>query len=374
MVRFIHTADWQIGKHFANIPGDAGAALRSQRIDTVKAIAALARTEEVDAVLVAGDVFDANTVSDRTIRQLVNALSGFSGDWVFIPGNHDAALAVSAWSRLSGMGAPPNVKLALTPEPLMVADGRIALLPAVLQRRHEVGDLTEWFDGAVTPAGVPRIGLAHGSVPEWLPSQSEAPNPIAPDRPTRARLDYLGLGDWHGTLKINDHCWYAGTPEADRFTSSDPGNVLLVDVQGAGAPPVVERRRVGRYRWSQQDATLNDPADLEAVGRLLGSLEGDHADHLVWLRLEGLIDFAGRRHLDEMCADWEGRFHHLRLDQDGLTAVPNEDDIDLIDRSGFVREAIEHLRGIAASPGHEQASTARDALLRLYQEHVRLGN
>jgi DNA repair exonuclease SbcCD nuclease subunit len=374
MVRFIHTADWQIGKQFANIPGDAGAALRSQRIDTVKSIAALARTEQVDAVLVAGDVFDANTVSDRTIRQLVNALSGFSGDWVFIPGNHDAALAVSAWSRLRGMGAPPNVKLALSHEPVMAAEGRIAVLPAVLQRRHEVGDLTEWFDGAVTPAGVPRIGLAHGSVPEWLPSPSEAPNPIAHDRPSRARLDYLALGDWHGTLCINERCWYAGTPEADRFTSSDPGNVLLVDLPVAGAPPSVVSRRVGRFRWGQHDATLNELADLEAVGHRLQSLEGEHADHLVWLRLRGLVDFAGRRRLEEMCADWEGRFHHLRLDQDELMAVPNEDDIDLIDRSGFVREAIEQLRAMAATAAPEQASTARDALLRLYQEHVRLGN
>ena len=41
--RFIHTADWQIGKPFGNIPGDAGAELRAQRIRTVAKIAELAR-------------------------------------------------------------------------------------------------------------------------------------------------------------------------------------------------------------------------------------------------------------------------------------------------------------------------------------------
>lgn len=27
-IRILHTADWQIGKQFANVPGDPGAALR----------------------------------------------------------------------------------------------------------------------------------------------------------------------------------------------------------------------------------------------------------------------------------------------------------------------------------------------------------
>lgn len=34
----IHTADWQLGKQFGNVPGDAGAALRDQRVETVKEI------------------------------------------------------------------------------------------------------------------------------------------------------------------------------------------------------------------------------------------------------------------------------------------------------------------------------------------------
>ncbi|SAY39074.1 hypothetical protein [Candidatus Synechococcus spongiarum] len=40
--RFVHTADWQLGKGFANIPGDAGGALRDRRMETVKAVGRLA--------------------------------------------------------------------------------------------------------------------------------------------------------------------------------------------------------------------------------------------------------------------------------------------------------------------------------------------
>ena len=57
-VALIHTADWQLGKQFGNAPGDAGAALRDQRIETVKQIARLAQKRRADAIVVCGDVFE----------------------------------------------------------------------------------------------------------------------------------------------------------------------------------------------------------------------------------------------------------------------------------------------------------------------------
>ena len=179
--RFVHTADWQLGKQFANIPGDAGAALRDRRIETVKAIGRLAAERGADAVLVAGDAFDANAVAERTLIRMLEALKEFPGDWVFIPGNHDPALADSAWTRLLRRELPANVHLALEPETLLpLAGGQAIVLPAVLQRRHEIDDLTAWFDRAETPEGAIRIGLAHGSVPEFLPDSSGTPNPMSP--------------------------------------------------------------------------------------------------------------------------------------------------------------------------------------------------
>ena len=83
-ITLLHTADWQIGKQFANVPGDPGAALRLQRLDTVKAIAGLAKERAVDAVLVAGDVFEDNAVSDETLRRTLNAMAPFAGPWVLL--------------------------------------------------------------------------------------------------------------------------------------------------------------------------------------------------------------------------------------------------------------------------------------------------
>ena len=84
-ISFIHTADWQIAKLFSNIEGDIAAFLRTARFEAIKTIARLANQHKVDAVLVAGDVFDANEVSDTTIRKTLNTMQGFKGSWRLLP-------------------------------------------------------------------------------------------------------------------------------------------------------------------------------------------------------------------------------------------------------------------------------------------------
>lgn len=171
-VRILHSADWQIGKVFGDIDavdGDKAAALRSQRLRTVQRIAQVAAAREVDAVLVAGDVFETNAVSDESLRRTMNALSAYSGDWLLLPGNHDAALAESAWTRLERLRLPENVKLLTRPQPVLVADHQLAILPAPLTRRHEAVDITECMDAVQTPEGAVRVGVAHGSISNRLP-------------------------------------------------------------------------------------------------------------------------------------------------------------------------------------------------------------
>ncbi len=270
--RFIHTADWQVGKPFGNIPGDAAAELRSQRIGTVRRIAELAQERGVDAVLVAGDAF-ANEVSDRTIVKTVEALNPFAGPWVFLPGNHDAALAHSVWTRMREMGLPENVVIADQPVAIDRWDGAAVVRPAPLRRRREAVDQTEWFDAAVTPDGCRRIGLAHGSVAGRLPDGADAANEIPADRAARAGLDYLALGDWHGALKIAPRTWYSGTPEPDRHKANDSGFVHLVEIAGPGAPEKIETVAVGHYCWVRREVSLVDggcDAALECLDGLTG--------------------------------------------------------------------------------------------------------
>ncbi len=370
-VSFIHTADWQIGKVFGRFAEEPRVLLGRQRIDTVRRIGHLARSRNADAVLVAGDVFDTGAVSDDTIRRTLNALDGFPGPWVFLPGNHDAALAESPWTRIERIGRPDNVILAIRAEPIGLPGCALTILPAPLVRRHEAVDLTEWFDAAITDANTLRVGLAHGSIQAFLPAAADAPNPIAHDRAERARLDYLALGDWHGTLQVAPRTWYSGTPEPDRFRANDQGNVLLVSLDAPGTEARVERIEVGHYRWHQCHAALHRADDVAQISRVLDGLGEPLDARVVDLMLEGTVDLDTRMAAAEALDTWRARLHSLEVDDSHLVAEPSADDLDRIDRLGFVRTAIESLRDRARNPADSAGNTARLALQILYTEHLK---
>ena len=68
MPRFLHTADRQIGRQYSQFPADDAVPLAKARLAAVETVARSAAEHNVDAVLVVGDVFDAQKVADRTIR------------------------------------------------------------------------------------------------------------------------------------------------------------------------------------------------------------------------------------------------------------------------------------------------------------------
>ena len=137
MPRFLHTADWQIGRQYSQFAVDDGVAIAEARLGAVVTLARLATENHVDAVFVAGDVFDTQTVADKTILRLFNAMRGYTGPWILIPGNHDAALAESVWTRAVRLNAvPANVRLSLVPEVIPYEIAGFAVTEKQLLRRH----------------------------------------------------------------------------------------------------------------------------------------------------------------------------------------------------------------------------------------------
>lgn len=365
-MKIIHTADWQIGRIYAfEADGDGhdpAAALAKARYDVVARIAALATAEQVDAVLVAGDVFDKQALSDSSLRRVIHAMSGFSGRWVLLPGNHDAALAESVWTRLQRLGVlTQNMHVALRPEVMDFADAGFVVLPAPLTQRQTHADASGWFDGASTAPGLARIGLAHGSVAGILPESADSSNPIAADRAASAQLDYLALGDWHGTKQVDARTWYSGTPEQDRFKDNDPGNVLLVEIDAPGAMPRVTPKRVGRYRWQARNVEINGSADVERLQEALRALgEVD----VVRLEVAGLADFATSEQLRTVIEEARARMHVLEADLSGVRLEPTAADLAAMQVDGALAEVVDELRGLQTQP--ERAAVANEALKVLF--------
>ncbi|MDX9700553.1 MAG: DNA repair exonuclease [Rhodocyclaceae bacterium] len=357
MPRFIHTADWQIGRQYSRFAPDSAHALAEARLTTVERIASLASEEKVDAVLVAGDVFDTQTVADLTLRRLFNALAPYSGPWVMIPGNHDAALAESVWTRALRLGAvPANVHLALVPGVIELPEAGVAILAAPLTQRHTHGDLTAWFDGADTGPGLARIGLAHGSVEGVLAEDIDSPNPIAADRTARARLDYLALGDWHGAKRIDERTWYSGTPEQERFKDNGAGQVLLVTIEAPGALPQVEARPVGQFPWHQWRIDLTVATDLD---QFIQQLESLLPHSVLDLHITGQLDLSGHQRLQNALSVAEARQRSLTWDTADLRLEPTDEDIAALHADGFVGEVLAELRERQQGP---EGETAREAL------------
>lgn len=361
MPRFLHTADWQIGRRYPRLEEEDAASLFEARFAAIERIARLAAQEQVDAVLVAGDVFDAQTISDRSLHRTFQATQGFKGPWLMLPGNHDAALAESVWHRARRIHAvPDHVHALIQPGIYSFADAGLAVLAAPLTQRHTHDDLTAWFDGAATPHGLLRVGLAHGSVSGILPDDIDSPNPIAADRAATARLDYLALGDWHGTRQIDARTWYSGTPEQERFKDNDPGNVLLVTVDGPGATPIVTPQRTGAHQWLQRSRTLAVSSDLDA---LLAELESLPASCVIELTLAGELDLAGQQRLERALDRFAACQRSLTLHDDRLRLQPTDQDLAMLDADGYVASVISTLRERQhGTADNDNTQTARDAL------------
>lgn len=372
MTHFLHTADWQIGRQYGQFETDDAALLAEARFDAVARIAALAAERQVDAVLVAGDVFDTQGVSDRTIRRLFAALAAYAGPWVMIAGNHDAALADSVWSRAAQLGCiPPNVRVPPRPGVVDLAAQNLAVLAAPLTQRHTYDDVTQAFDAMESEPGRIRVGLAHGSVAGRLPDTIDATNPIAPDRASRARLDYLALGDWHGCLSIDERTWYAGTPEQDRFRGNEPGYVLDVRIAAPGATPQVERVATGKYRWSAWTETLSLPTDAQALAERLAALR---AEDVLRLELQGHVNVPTWEALQRAVDQAAAQARAVLPDFSGLLLEPDDADLAQLGASGYVGEVATQLQAMQAEP--EQAAVAGEALrllLRFQREGAAAG-
>jgi len=364
-MRFIHTADWQVGKPFRNF-GDKEGLLRQARLTAIETIGRLAGSEDAAHVLVAGDLYDTEAPSQKTLLEPLERMRNFPAvSWHVIPGNHDYHRGNGLWDRARALGLPPNVQLHLTPEATALGDEAV-LLPAPLRRKSEVNDLTEWMDGAATAAGKLRIGLAHGSV-QGFDSAGEANNPIAADRARRAGLDYLALGDWHRTLQIGPATWYAGTPEADRFNSQEIGQALLVEIAGPGAPPKVTPHRTGAHRWLSQTEELSAASDIDGLEARLRALP-DLTRLLMRLDLKGTLDLTARADLERRLAGLEAAMFWLEPDLAELHLRPTLADLEKIDFDGVLREAAEKLKQQAENPAANpvERRRAEEALVQLY--------
>jgi hypothetical protein len=352
-LRFLHTADWQLGLKLAFVAGDAGAVARFQRFEVVRRLAQVAKERAVDAVVVAGDVFDDNAVGPDSIQRARDALAAFAPlPVLLLPGNHDAATPDCVLARLH---AGPHVHPLLDDEPFALKNARFH--PCPLRRRHERDDPTRALPKR-EPGDPILVAVAHGALIDFTEGL-ESKNVIDWRRVLAAGYDYLALGDWHGTLSFDPRVWYSGAPEATRFKEKRPGSALLVEIDGPGEAPRVEEIPVARTRWIEQRFDLAADDDVGLVERFFAGL-AEPSMTLVSLELAGHLSLGGRARLQAELARAGGALMHLRVEDGALHDRPSEEDLRTLAVDGFVGRAAEALRA-------DGSAAAEDALRLLHR-------
>ncbi len=372
MVRFVHSADWQLGmtRHFFS-PA-AQATFSAARLGALARIGAVAREQGCSFVVVSGDVFETNQVGRAVVAQALDVMGRFAPEVTFylLPGNHDPLDAGSVYrSRTFVDRRPGNVVVLEESEP-MVVDAGVELVAAPWLTKRPLADLLHDALAPLAADGTVRIVVGHGALDALSPARDD-PAAISLGYLEAAMgagvCHYVALGDRHSTTGVGEsgRIFYAGTPEATDYDEVCPGNVLVVSLEEAACS--VERVPVGTWRFVRREVQLGGRGDCDA---LIGWLEGfeDKARTVVKLDLVGQLGVADKAFLDEQLDHQADLFGALEVGgrRSELVVLANEADVGDLGLEGYAREALDELRALAGGQG-EVAGVARDALGLLYR-------
>ncbi|MCI0587998.1 MAG: DNA repair exonuclease [Planctomycetes bacterium] len=367
-MKFLHTADWQIGMRARHV-GPAGGRVREERLQAARRVMEAARDRGAEFVLVAGDTFEDNAVGRVLVQKVADILAEAGKPVYVIPGNHDPLVPGSVWGH-PVWSDRSDVHVLRENSPIEIPGG--VLYPCPARSKQSGEDPTAWIprEGG---AGI-RIGLAHGTVGGI--HREEPDYPIPRDAATRAALDYLALGHWHSTSTYPSpegpvRMAYSGTHESTGFGERDSGNALLVEIDAPGATPRVTTLRTGVLSWRTIEEDLREPGD---VARLRARVEemGSPADTLLEVRIRGVLWAADREELLRLEDLVASRFLFGRIEASGLNPAPADENWLSGIPPGILREAAVRLREYAnpgaTGPRPEGASPqmASRALLELY--------
>ena len=383
--RFVHTADWQLGKPFAGIADLAKRSrVQQERLEMIPRIGRVAREHQAAFILVAGDLFDSASVTRSTVSAACHAIGALDLPVLAIPGNHDHAGPGSLWEqeffRRECSRLAPNFRLLTDPTP--VETDSAVILPCPLRRRAESADPTAWIRSPGLLEGLPkdrpRIVLAHGSVQGFTAMDDEdepgagTPNLLDLSRLPDDGLDYIALGDWHGTRSVTPKAWYAGTPEPDRFPkgdTNDPGHVLAV-VALRGAAPAVASHSTARLAWRRMVQELTDDAALERLRVQLDVASGGLTpETLLRLELSGSLGLEATTRLEQWIESLDALLLRLKLVRRTVISPTASECDDLAHRSGdpLIARVAGRLLTLGAEAGTgDDAVIARVALRELH--------
>ena len=310
-MRLLHTSDWHLGRSLHR------ADLRSAQSAFLDHLVEVVRAEKVDAVLVAGDVYDRAVPPVDAVELCEDALLRLhdaGAAIVLISGNHDSARRLGFGAGLlEKAGVHLRTRPGALARPVLLEDahGPVAVygvpylepdavrdeLPettAELPRGHAgvLGHAAACIRADATARGIRRsVVLAHGWISGGAPSDSERDITVGGVGQVPAELfgdfSYVALGHLHGQQTVTPRVRYSGSPLPYSFSeASHRKGSWLVELDATGTAqaehvPAPKHKRlsvlrgrladllaVGAYTQYEDDfvsVTLTDPARPEGA-------------------------------------------------------------------------------------------------------------
>jgi len=235
-MKFLHTSDWHLGMTWRG-----GISYRKDQEFMIRQICRIAAEEQVDGILLAGDVFDKSIASQEALELYDEAMTeicnGLCIPVYLIAGNHDGAQRIAQCSELlekSGL----YIAGALTEKPQKVRnrDVDIYLLPWIStdkvrsvfpEQAEQVQSMEDAYRVVLdryradfTP-GQKNILIAHAFIVNAKTSESDRAAEVGRATMVSAAVfdgfDYVALGHLHGPQQISERIRYSGTPMAYSF-------------------------------------------------------------------------------------------------------------------------------------------------------------
>ncbi|SON61317.1 hypothetical protein MSIMFI_02822 [Mycobacterium simulans] len=371
-MRFVHTADWQLGmtRHF--LAGDAQPRYSAARRDAVAGLGALATEVGAEFVVVAGDVFEHNQLAPQVIGQSLEAMRAIGIPVYLLPGNHDPLDASSVFtSALFTAECPDNVVVLDRAGVHEVRPG-LELIAAPWRSKAPTKDLVAEALTGLPASENTRVLVAHGGVDVLDPDR---------DKPSLIRLanveealfngaiHYVALGDKHSLTQVGSsgRVWYSGSPEVTNFddVEADPGHVLVVDIDESDPqrPVTVEPRHIGRWRFVTLRREVDNNREIADLDVNLDQLP-DKDRTVVRLALTGSLTVTDRAALDACLDKYTRLFAWLGLWErhTELAVIPADGEFTDLGIGGFAAAAVDELVATARAGDDESAVDAQAAL------------
>ncbi len=280
-LRFVHAADLHLDSPFVGIkavaPDNVSGALRDATFSAYENIVNLCIEERVDALLVAGDVYDA---ADRSLRAQLKFVDGLkrldeAGIRSFVcHGNHDP---LNGWeAQLEYPKGCTRFGEEAQAVPVLEDDPERAVVHGISYPKQKVNENLALRLGAAD-SSMFSIGLVHANVDSDTKHVNYAPCSL--DDLERSGIDYWALGHVHTRQVLRERTptvVYPGNPQGRHPNEPGARGVYLVEVD-EGNDVHLNFRTVDTVRWAQADL---DVSRTDSVPELIEGLHQRIQDSL----------------------------------------------------------------------------------------------